>query len=577
VPTSFEGKDYDHYCRKRTWADAFIKNIQTSSSISNIGIEKQETKKEKMQEKLTNLCETFSGGSSESESDEDNSEESCDIEVMTDESSIESDESCDSTVHQQVLFGKDGTQWTEITHQQAGRLQSQNIFRNKPGTTSYCRTIQEPIDAFRLFLDDGLLRHIKNCSLEYANNVNLDPSSPITLFDIEAFIGLLFIKGAMNQANFPYDLLWSDNYGCEKFKRTMSRNRFRHIKRCLRFDQRSTRSQRLEDDKYALMSFVHYRMVENFQKAYIPSENLTVDEQLFPTKSRCRFTQYMPQKPDKFGIKFWILCEVESKYCLNIRPYLGKDETRVGSLGEHVVTSLIQPYMKKGYNMTCDNFFTNLHLAKTLVKNSTSIVGTVRSNRRELPPAAFSKLPLYESQFFQHDHITLISYQARKNKKVHLLSTLHPGSSCDSSPKKKPEAIGFYNITKCGVDVLDAMCKAMTTKIGSRRWTLSVFCNLLDIAAINAWIIFKKETSSKISRRMFLLQLGDQMTKGSEEIRAEEPSAGTGRCDQRIYCKVRLHCHKNKTKTVCEGCKTPMCGPCQAKICQPCYLKMPDN
>lgn len=35
-----------------------------------------------------------------------------------------------------------------------------------------------------------------------------------------------------------------------------------------------------------------------------PSE--TVDKQLFPTKKCCLFTQCMDNKPDKFGIKFWV-------------------------------------------------------------------------------------------------------------------------------------------------------------------------------------------------------------------------------------------------------------------------------
>ena len=30
----------------------------------------------------------------------------------------------------------------------------------------------------------------------------------------------------------------------------------------------------------------------------------------------------MPNKPDKFGIKFWVLAEVSSKYVCNLLPYL---------------------------------------------------------------------------------------------------------------------------------------------------------------------------------------------------------------------------------------------------------------
>ena len=45
---------------------------------------------------------------------------------------------------------------------------------------------------------------------------------------------------------------------------------------------------------------------------------------------------------------------------------------------------LAQYVTGKGYNITCDNFFTSLQLAKRLANEKISIVGTMRKNRREL-------------------------------------------------------------------------------------------------------------------------------------------------------------------------------------------------
>jgi len=119
------------------------------------------------------------------------------------------------------------------------------------------------------------------------------------------------------------------------------------------------------------MSRALSRFVENSQKAYIPEVSLTVDEQLFPTEARCRFTQFMPNKPDKFGIKFWILAE--------LNPYLGKDDQRVAALETHIVLTLMEPYFGRGYNVTVDNFFTSVELAKKLLEKRTSLVGTYYS------------------------------------------------------------------------------------------------------------------------------------------------------------------------------------------------------
>ena len=98
---------------------------------------------------------------------------------------------------------------------------------------------------------------------------------------------------------------------------------------------------------------------------YKPGGNITVGKQLFPTKARCKFTQYLAKKPDKFGIKFWLAVDVKSKYILNAIPYLGKDEAR----------PLVEPYLGKERNVTTDIFFTLIHLATELWKKRRHLSG----------------------------------------------------------------------------------------------------------------------------------------------------------------------------------------------------------
>ena len=94
----------------------------------------------------------------------------------------------------------------------------------------------------------------------------------------------------------------------------------------------------------------------------------------------------MANKPDKCGIKFWMLVDNDTKYLCNAFPYLGKDELRSAneSLPESVVMRL-SPNLKKGRNVTTDNFFTSASLARALKANDTSIVGTISRTRREIP------------------------------------------------------------------------------------------------------------------------------------------------------------------------------------------------
>ncbi|KAF2898399.1 hypothetical protein ILUMI_07776 [Ignelater luminosus] len=81
------------------------------------------------------------------------------------------------------------------------------------------------------------------------------------------------------------------------------------------------------------------------------------------------------------------IVDTKSKYVLNAFSYLGKDETRPQdqTLSENVVFRLLEPFTKKGKNVTTDNCFARVKLAEKLAKLNTTIVGTMNRSRREVP------------------------------------------------------------------------------------------------------------------------------------------------------------------------------------------------
>lgn len=131
------------------------------------------------------------------------------------------------------------------------------------------------------------------------------------------------------------------------------------------------------------MTEVWDRYTQNCIACHKLGLNITMDKQLFPTKARCRFTQYTPNKLDKFDVKFWLAADINSKYVLNGTPYLGKDESRPAtkSLGENVVLKLTEPFDGK-QNIATNNFFTSLPLANTPLSKNTSLVGNIKRNKR---------------------------------------------------------------------------------------------------------------------------------------------------------------------------------------------------
>ena len=87
-----------------------------------------------------------------------------------------------------------------------------------------------------------------------------------------------------------------------------------------------------------------------------------MDEQLLPCKARYKFIQYMVNMPDKFGLKFWLAVDVENKYLFNGFLYVGKDDTTSSDMPvpTDIVLKLMAPLFQRGYNVTCDNYFTSL-------------------------------------------------------------------------------------------------------------------------------------------------------------------------------------------------------------------------
>ena len=167
-----------------------------------------------------------------------------------------------------------------------------------------------------------------------------------------------------------------------------------------------------------------------------------------PCKSRCPLITFMPNKPDIYGIKFWVVVDVSSKY----------------------VTSSNWKGMQHHLRQLLYIFATSQKACKRKI----SVVGTMRKNRRELPRemTKAEKGSLHSSNFFwNNDSRSLfVKYYAKPKETVCLLSTMHQSPDVDqSTQKEKPKMILFHNKNKVGVDCFDLMARLYTTRTASRR------------------------------------------------------------------------------------------------------------
>lgn len=105
----------------------------------------------------------------------------------------------------------------------------------------------------------------------------------------------------------------------------------------------------------------------------------------------------------------------------------------------------------------------------------------------------------------------LTVYQSKMRNNVCILSTVHTAVGISSCYRKTPETVHYYNKTKVGVDVLDQMARRYSVKAPTGRWPVAVFYNILDLAAVNAHILFKKCTYEQVSRRNFIMRLAIEL------------------------------------------------------------------
>ncbi|GBN01118.1 hypothetical protein AVEN_262296-1 [Araneus ventricosus] len=126
----------------------------------------------------------------------------------------------------------------------------------------------------------------------------------------------------------------------------------------------------------SLDNFCHIRDIfskfnENNAKYYSVNEYVTMNEQLLKSRGRCQFLQFMPNKPGKYGLKLFALCDVKTFYTLKFEPYVGTQtdgqfKTSYDTLD--IVMRLYESIYGSGRNIACYNWYTSVPLAEELLK-----------------------------------------------------------------------------------------------------------------------------------------------------------------------------------------------------------------
>ena len=176
---------------------------------------------------------------------------------------------------------------------------------------------------------------------------------------------------------------------------------------------------------------------------------------------------------------------------------------------------MMEPLFGTGRSVTTDNFFTSVLTAEFLLQKNITMTGTLRIKKPDIPAVmeAAKGRDVLSSKFIFSDKLAVISYVPKKNKAVRVLSSQYLDDSLSNEDHKKPNMILKYNRTKGGVDNADKLVREYSCARRTSRWPFRLFMNMLDIGALNSYIIwvFKNRdwNSRKSNRRYyFLMELG---------------------------------------------------------------------
>ena len=183
------------------------------------------------------------------------------------------------------------------------------------------------------------------------------------------------------------------------------------------------------------------------------------------------------KKAEEVGIKIWAICEAGSGYVLGFQIYTGKTNGQSeNGLSFRVVCELAETYLNNGYRLFFDKFYTSVDLLQYLVTKKTYACGTVKANRKLLPPEILDdKMEKGEAQFWKWDNLTAVRWRDKRD--VLLLSTIDCNEMVEIPKRRdeqesicKPKLICDYNVYMNGVDKCDQYLSYYSLSRKSRKW-----------------------------------------------------------------------------------------------------------
>ena len=184
--------------------------------------------------------------------------------------------------------------------------------RPKPAQAINLPLDAKPVDFFQLFFSDELLLKIVDWTIQNVekklNRPDREEKWTVTLEEIKAYLGVILITNSllMTPRNESYFLAEESKWIFHtNINKIFLRDSFREIQRFIHFCNPNMPPD--NTDRLHMVRPVIGHLQKKFMATYVLGRDVSVDESMIPFKGYLAWTQRMPQKLVKVGIKvLWL-------------------------------------------------------------------------------------------------------------------------------------------------------------------------------------------------------------------------------------------------------------------------------
>ncbi|XP_047677674.1 piggyBac transposable element-derived protein 4-like [Tachysurus fulvidraco] len=413
-----------------------------------------------------------------------------------------------------------GTDVEDITPDQPSFLPARTPGGQLMGGVKY--TI---LQLFSLFMTNTIVKDIMNNSNKYGERNHPDTFQRITMAEMMSYLAMIIYMGILKTTAITDYWRKYELYALSFPSSVISGRRFRAISRALHLsdpDEDAANDSRRGTSGYNKLGKIKPLYQEFRQMCmahYQPHQCISIDERMVASKARSGIRQYMKNKPVKWGYKLFVLADSTSGYTWDFFIYEGRGATINKGLSYDSVMRLTNTHLLgTGYKLFVDNFYTSPDLFRDLLQKKIWACGTIRGQRigfpKDRPGGLVRSSPRGTIRWIREGPLVFVQW--RDTRDVLMCSTLHAAHGDDSVRRRIkgadgqwrvqdisiPPAIKDYNRHMGGVDLSDAMIGYYSVLHKTKKWYRSFLYHFIDIAIVNAYILYKEIATARQEKVM---------------------------------------------------------------------------